>query len=361
MVLTLDKLFSDNTVLKAVIDRVLQTTVDTPNWRRYLDFEQTSSRFFKTYVGTVTGVVMGSVIDRNSRKPLRERRNLGTGIGEVAVLGNSYQMDNDRLDMLKLLVDRFNSAGQGQGQVMTEIIDYVADDIRQLTLAPHKRMDYVVGQLRSTGKAEVKLGDNKDGIELIDIELPVITKTPIATDKNNLVTYLQGQIQSLRATIGQFGVMEMTQSTFNNRIATTAEFQSMYKMILGTSEIAVSGGLVTAPMANQLLTGIGLPNIRIVEEYVVKEDGTSVNAFANDRIALLRQDKIGKMMWHTPYEITDPVPNKTYTQLEGGHFISTRRTDEGRFTEYMAEWMPNITEPNKIAIIDLSKLDTPVG
>jgi len=357
MVLTLDKLFNDPMVIKAVIDRVNQTTLDTVFWKRYLDFEQSNSRLFKTYFGTVTGVTMGSIISKNGKKPLRERRNLGSGTGEVAPIGNRYQMDNDRLDMVKTLIDKFNAAGAGQPAVMTEIINYIADDIRQCTLAPHKRMDYVVGLLRSTGTASVNIANNKDGIELIDIVLPVIEKKPASTDKATLVTYIQKQVQSLKATIGTFSVMEMTQTTFNNRIATCTEFQSMYKMILGSSELAVSGGLLSAAMANQLLVGIGLPPIRIVEEYVVKEDGTSVNTFADDRIALLISDKIGKMVWHQPYEVTDPVPNKVYTGLEGGHFISTQRTDEGRFTEYMAEWMPNIANPNKIVIINLDDLD----
>jgi len=357
MILTLDKIFNDNVVLKAIIDRVIQTETDRIYWQRYLDFEFTSSRLFKTYIGTVTGVTMGSVIDKNGNKPIRERRNLGSGVGEVASLGNRFQLDNDRLDIVRELINKFNSAGNGQPAVLTEIINFLSDDIRQCTLAPHKRMDYIVGQLRSTGKASVKLADNPRGIELIDLELPVIKRTPESTDKTNLVTYLQTQIQALRPTVGTFGIMEMTRTTFNKRIAKSAEFQSAYKMILGNAEIAVAGGIITDSMANQLLTGIGLPPIRIVEEYVVDEQGTAKNSFADDRIALLRQDKIGKMMWHTPYEITDPVPNKVYTGLQGGHFISTKRTDEGRFTEYMAEWMPNISEPNKIVIFDLDNLD----
>lgn len=357
MILTLDKIFNDNVVLKAMIDRVTQTETDRIYWQRYLDFEYTSSRFFKTYFGSVTGVTMGSIIDKNSGKPIRERKNLGSGIGEVAVLGNKFQLDNDRLDTVRELINKFNAAGQGQPAVMTEIINFLADDIRQCALAPHKRMDYIIGQLRSTGKASVKLADNPQGIELIDLELPVVTKTPASTDKANLISYLQRAVQELRPTLGTFSVMEMTRTTFNNRIAKSSEFSNAYKMILGNSEIAVSGGVITDSMANQLLTGIGLPAIRIVEEYVVDEQGTTKSCFADDRISLLRQDKIGKMMWHTPYEITDPIPNKVYTGLQGGHFISTQRTDEGRFTEYMAEWMPNISEPNKIVVFDLDNLD----
>jgi hypothetical protein len=110
MVLTLDKLFNDPNIVKAIIDRVMQTRLDTIYWKRYLDFEQTMSRTFKTYLGTVTGVTAGSIIDRNSNKPIRERRALGQGYGEVAYLGDRYQMDNDRLDQLKSLIDKYNQA-----------------------------------------------------------------------------------------------------------------------------------------------------------------------------------------------------------------------------------------------------------
>lgn len=356
MILTLNKLFNDASIVSAIIDRVNQTKSDTVYWKKYLDFEQTTSRLFKTYLGTVTGVTMGSIIDRNSNKPLRERKTLGSGVGEVAYLGNSFQLDNDRLDTINELIKKYNSKGSNSASVLNQIIDFLADDVRQATLAPHKRMDYVLGQLRSTGTASVKVADNPDGIELLDIELPVQKFTAQTGDKDTLINFIKDKVEGLTASVGSFTTMEMTRKTFNKRIVNTTAFQNAYKMILGSSEIAVNGGLITDGMANQLLTGIGLPAIRLVEEYVVKEDGTTVNSFADDKISLLPSEKLGKMMWHTPYEITDPIPNKVYTRLEGGHYISTQRTEEGRFLEYGAEWMPNIANPNKIAIIDTEQL-----
>ena len=167
MKLTLEVLFNDPNVVKAVIDRSVATQQDEIFWKRYLDFEETKSRVFKTYLGTVTGVTAGSVIDRNSNKPLRERKSLGSGYGEVAYLGDRYQMDNDRLDMIKSLIDKFNSARSAdQASAMNAIIDYIVDDVRQIRLAPHKRMDIVVGDLRSNGKASVTLADNPQGIAL---------------------------------------------------------------------------------------------------------------------------------------------------------------------------------------------------
>lgn len=356
MILTVELLFKSPAIMSAVIDRVVQTEQDVIFWKRYLDFEETKSRVFKTHIGTSVGVKMASVIDRNSGKPIRERKSLGSGYGEVAFLGNAFQLDNDRLDMLNELINKYNEAGKNKGAVMNEIIDFLVDDIRQCTLAPHKRMDYVVGQLRSTGRAEVKLGDNPQGIEMIDIELPVKHLKPSSSNKNNFIEYIKDAVEGMRNVVGTFAVMEMTRKTFNSRIVASKAFQDSYKIQMGTSEIAMKGGLITETMANQLIVGIGLPPIRLVDEYVTKEDGTSVNSFADERIALLPTQKLGKMKWHLPYEAKDPVPTKTYTQLEGGHFIATQRTDEGRFTEFGAEWIPDFNQPNKIAIIDTSKM-----
>lgn len=358
MKLTLDILFNDPNVVKAIIDRTMATEQDKIGWKTYLDFEETKARVFKTYLGTQTGVTAGSIIDRNAEKPLRQRRSLGSGVGEVAYLGDRYQLDNDRLDMLRSLIDKFNvSRAADQTAAMNAIIDYIVDDMRQLRLAPHKRMDLVVGELRSSGKATVNNANNPNGIELIDIDLPVTKITPTVADKSNFISYLKAEVERLRPTLGRFSVMEMSRSTFNKNIVGSAEFQNTYKMIMSGAQVALSGGLITPDMANAVFSGIGLPSIRIIDDMVAKEDGTSEQVFKDNRITLLPQDKIGKMMWHEPYEITDPVPNKTYTRLEGGMWISNWRDKEGRYNEYGCEWIPNFTAPNKIAIFDLDTMN----
>ena len=358
MKLTLDILFNDPNVVKAIVDRSMATEQDKIFWRDYLDFEETKSRIFKTYLGTQTGVTAGSIIDRNAEKPLRQRRSLGSGVGEVAYLGDRYQLDNDRLDTLKSLIDKFNaSRASDQTAAMNTIIDFIVDDVRQLRLAPHKRMDLVLGSLLSTGTASVKNADNPNGVELVDIELPVNLVTPTTADKGNFVSYIKGADEKLRPIVGRFSTMLMTRSTFNKNIVGSSEFQNTYKMIMSGSQVALSGGLITSDMANSVFSGIGLPAIRIIDDMVAMEDGTSQQLFKDNRITLIQQDKLGKMMWHEPYEITDPVPNKTYTRLEGGMWISNWRDKEGRYNEYGCEWIPNIAAPNKIAIFDLDTMN----
>jgi hypothetical protein len=356
--LTIEKLFNDVSIVRAVIDRVLALGLDTIFWQRYLTFEETRSRVFKAYYGSVTGVTAGSVIGKNSNKPLRERKTLGSGIGEVAYLGDRYQLDNDRLDTLKALIDKFNIAGTASQQAaLNDIINYIVDDLRQVMLAPHKRMDIVLGELRSDGKATVKNDDNPQGIELLDMELPVERVTPSVPDGVKFISYLKTLIEGLAVKIGRFSVMEMSRSTFNKNIVGSAEFGDYFKMIFSGREYSVSAGLITSDMATQVFSGIGLPNIRIVEDLVAKEDGTNVQVFKDNRITLLQSDNIGRMMWHQPYEASDPIPGKTYTYLNGGMWISNIRTEEGRFMEYGAEWIPNITAPQKMVIVDLDTMN----
>ncbi|MEG0033674.1 MAG: hypothetical protein RR689_05140, partial [Mucinivorans sp.] len=145
--------------------------------------------------------------------------------------------------------------------------------------------------------------------------------------------------------------------TFNKNIVGASEFASTYKMLMGNAEFAMGGGLMTEAMASQVFTGIGLPAIRIVEDMVALTDGTNKQCFKDNRITLLPQDKIGKMRWHEPYEVSDPIPGKTYTRSEGGMYISNIRTDEGRFTEYGAEWIPEISAPQKLTIFDLDTMN----
>lgn len=205
MNLTIQTLFTDPQIVNAVIDRVLQTRLDRIYWQQYGSFLETKTRVFKTYLGTVTGVMAGSIIGKNDQKPIRERRSLGSGYTEIAYLGDRYQMDIERLSQLQDILDKFNAANTAdQRTILNEIIDFIFDDYRQILLAPHKRMDIVVGELLMTGKAKVHLADNKENIEVLDIDLPFHFITPEASEKDKFISYLKEQIEALKVKYGFF-------------------------------------------------------------------------------------------------------------------------------------------------------------
>lgn len=367
MLLTIQTLFNDPNVVSATIDRVLQQGLDRIYWKQYLTFRRTTTRIFKDYLGTVTGVVAGSINSRYGEKPIRERRSIGSGYGEIAYLGDAYQMDVERLSELQDLIDKFNEAKTAdQVTVMNDIIQFIADDYRQIILAPHKRMDIVVGSLLMTGKAEVKNKDNNaDGIDVLNIDLPFHFVTPQKSDvisdgKNYFIKYLQKQVHKLQATYGKFQKMVMSRETFIKDIQGSSEFGETFKMVLPGQQFNLATGLLTSQMASTVLTGIGLPAIDIKEDYVEEQDGTNKQIYADDRITLLPSDNIGWMRHHTPYEATDPVAGRAYQpvgQDNGQMLISNYRDKNGRYMEYTAEWIPQIASPNKIVNFDLSTLN----
>lgn len=359
MMLTIYTLFNDPNIVSAVIQRVLQTRKDTIYWQQYLDFRRTTTRVFKDYIGQVTGVMAGSINSRYGEKPIRERRNIGSGYGEIAYLGDRYQISIDRLSELQDLVDKFNAAkAADQVTAMQDIVNFIYDDYRQVLLAAHKRMDIVVGSLLMTGKAQVKnKDDNAGGIDLLDIELPFKFIIPEAGAKANFITYLQQQINELKATYGNFPKMIMSRGTFVKNIIGSSEFGDKFKMQLTGNEMYMSTGLITSQLASTVFTGIGLPTIEIKEDYVLDQSGKNVQIYADDHITLLPQDKVGYMRFHTPYEAIDGVPGRNYTQADGDMLISGYKDGNGRYLEYTAEWIPQIANPNQIVNIDLTTMN----
>lgn len=359
MMMTIHTLFNDPQIVNAVIQRVLQTRKDAIYWQEYLTFRQTTTRVFKDYIGTVTGVMAGSINSQYGKKPIRERRDIGSGYGEIAYLGDRYQISIDRLSDLQDLVDKYNAAKTAdQVAAMRDIIDFIYDDYRQVLLAAHKRMDIVVGSLLMTGAATVKnKDDNAAGVDLLDIQLPFKVIEPETGDKANFITYLQRTINSLRADYGVFTKMIMSRSTFVKNIIGSAEFGNKFKMQLTGNEMYLSTGLVTSDIASQVFTGIGLPRIEIKEDYVKDQTGRNVPIYADDRITLLPQDRVGYMRWHTPYEATDPTPNRNYRAADGGMLVCGYKDDNGRYLEYTAEWIPQIENPNLIVNFDLTKMN----
>jgi len=367
MMLTIETLFNDPNIVGAIINRVNQTRKDAIYWQQYLDFRRTTTRVFKDYIGSVQGVMAGSINSQFGEKPIRERRSIGNGYGEVAYLGDAYQMSVDRLSDLKDLIDLYNTArSQDQNDAIQEIINFLYDDYRQVLLAAHKRMDLVVGSLLMKGSAIVKNKDaavsEQDAAEFLNIELPFNTLTPETSDvvvdsKMYFITYLQTTIQKLIPDYGRYQKMIMSRGTFVKYIIGSAEFNDKFKMVLGNNSFYLNPGLITSEMASNVFTGLGLPAIEIKEDYVKNQQGVNTAVYEDGYITFLPQDKIGYMRHHEPYEGTDPVPGRNYVAGGDGQLlISNYRDKEGRYMEYTAEWIPQISNPNLITNIDLVNL-----
>nr|DAR71994.1 MAG TPA: major capsid protein [Caudoviricetes sp.] len=371
MLLTIDALLNNAAFIKAVIDRALVTMgeLDKVFWKDYLVYQKANpDGSFKTYMGTQVGVIAGTVIDRYAGKPVRKRHALNRGFGEVACLGDAYQMDNTRLERLNWLIEEYNTLSIQSSNTdainakKDEIVNFLVDDIRQCMLAPMKRLDIMLGELRFNGSTKVNGKENEKGVSVDTVKLPIHTKQAASSDKDNILTWLETEfVDKVRSKGMLFSTAEMNRHTFNTRIASSKEFQSKFTMKFGDMEFN-TGGIVTPDMVNRLIESVGMPwRIHVKDEYVQVSENEMVNAVPDDKISFLPimgDAKLGFMRWKKPYEMADKVNDgRAYQEIEDGKgFISSKRTDEGRFMEYGFEAIPDINIPNKMAIADLSKL-----
>lgn len=354
MQLTLETLFSEPRIINAVIDRTMQARQDTIHWKRYLTPHESMATTFATYLGTTSQVIAGSMIDPHSKKPLRQRRGIRKGAGTIGTFGDAFQIDNARLDLLLELVKKYN--GSQDAAILNEIVDFLMDDWRDVLLAPMFAIDKMIGDARSRGIYQVNL----NGGEYEEINLPVMKVTPTSQDLGSFVTWYRDQLEAFADKGMSFTVAQLTAKTFHNKIVKSKEFVNTFILKRGALDINPAS-VVTVDMANELIraAGIDVP-FEIVNERVTLPGGKSYKSFADNAMCLLPQDNLGTLEFYKSDEWSDPVPNRTYTQAEGGAvLISSYRTEEGRFLEYQANMAPNLRLPHKMAIVDLSNDPTP--
>lgn len=125
---------------------------------------------------------------------------------------------------------------------MRDIVDFIYDDYRQVLLAPHKRMDIIVGSLLMTGAASVKnKDDNAGGIDLLNIDLPFKFIKPDTEDKDYFVTYLQQKLNELKSIYGTFPKMIMSRGTFFELKKTTITKPDGSVLVTTTTKVTGKG------------------------------------------------------------------------------------------------------------------------
>lgn len=359
MVYTIDSILSNPAFVTTVINRAMVTlnNADAIDWTRYLTPAGTNpDGTFKTFSGNQTAVVVGSFIDKNSNKPIRKRHAMKQGMGEVNALGEAYQMDNARLDELQILVDTLNRLGNTQA--MEDVVNFLADDFRQCVLAPNKRVDLMLNDLKFYGKAESNAKVDEKGVKLMTITLPFKEGKnlfiPTSENKGSFLSFLENILPTLRQNGSDATIMEMSRTTFRKCIVGDDEFAKNFIAKFGSAQFN-PGSLASPDMFNQLFENLQIPLIVRLKAVDVKLQDNSILATVPDyKISLLPAGNIGHLRHRRPYELSDRIPGKTYTVLDNDLFIATERTKEGRMMEYGSEWIVDINQPNRMGIIDLS-------
>lgn len=361
MIYTIEQLLANPVFIQTVINRAIVTMneMDRVLWPTYLDPAGTNpDGTFKTFSGNVSAVIVGSFIDKNAKKPVRSRKSMSKGMGEVGDLGESYQMDNDRLDQLQVLVDTLNRLGRQED--MEAIVNFLVDVFRQCYLAPNKRMDLMLFDLMFTGKASVRSNVDGGGVKINEITLPFKAGknklTPTAGDKNTFISWLLNALPTLRQAGCDGTVLKMSRTTFTKYIAGCAEFKESFLTKVQNFEVNAGTALISPTIVNNVFDSLQIPfRISLDEALIRLQDDTILNAVPDNKIAILPSNlKVGKLRHKRVYEMGDQIPGKSYVDMGNDLFIATQRTEEGRFMEYGCKWIVDVDQSNRMGLLDLS-------
>lgn len=347
----------------AFIDERMKLSTYAPAWEREMDTDYSASKSFNEYVGEYSAAFAASVIEKNASKPLQNMPNLGQITGVLGRYGDLFQMDNDRLDHVLYLEDRYrnragNMTSEQKKTEFNKVLKYLFEPFERAAVAPHKRIDQLYYGGLSTGKLTVTLTNNPNGVQWdLDLGVPTVNLASTSviwstTGTSKPIQDITARVLAMRAAGKNVVKIQMNNTTFQ-KMASSTSFNGIFSIEIGKTRVSPSG-IVTKDMVNQYLEAAGMPPIEIVDVFILQSNGTAVNAFADDRVVFRTEAAAAKLIIADPLESKDPHPNKVYSTWKD-NLISQYRTENGRFVEYEMWALPVFTGRTDMTIM---KVDT---
>lgn len=359
---------NDQDNFDAFISENMRLSSYVPLWKSEVsDVEYTSTKNFSTYTASYSAAMVASIIEKNAEKPITEMEALGLINGSISRMGDRFQLDNDRLERLFEMEDRFrrrdtNFTQEKRQSEYAKIVKFLFDPYEKAAIAPHKRLDMLYFEGLSDSTFTVNLANNPQGIQLstpIDLGIQKYGVSVVwnagNADTMKGIEDIKAVCNALKAKGRIVTRLRMTENTFN-KLQASAQFNAQVKMTLGTLQVAPVG-LLPLPLVNQYLTGLQLPPISIEEHYVSNRDRTLVNMFKDDRVVFQCAPTVAKMMVSDPLELRAPLPNRKYSSYED-NLISMYINETGRFTEYEMWGLPVFDDTDNLAIMKVDTLQS---
>ncbi len=311
-------LFGDyTTALQFIIDNRL-ASFRTPWYSRYFPFAPPQVGLdFTSVIGRARIEAAASVVDRDSKTPLRSRAALEKLSGEIPAIKEMLPMNETEyrnyIILRNMQVDdttRRNAA-----------LDLIFNDTRIVGESVHKRLDILCLQAVSTGKVNIGVTNNPDGLAIgeIDLLMPAANKknaavswatsasaTPI-TDITNAVNDAMGKGIS-------FEKILMDRPTF----LLFSRAKEVIDSLISYNQLQKGASIATLERVNEYLVANQLPFIEVVDVPVgVEKDGriTTMRPFETTNVSFIPSGSLGVIKNATAMESMQPVQHVTYASF----------------------------------------------
>jgi hypothetical protein len=355
---TMVQLAEDSKAFQLLIDPIAET-FDVPVWDRYMSYKFTPNLDWRSILGVVEAVPTASVIDFSSGKPLAVRPSMSKLNGELATLGNKYQMSKREQRDFMNLQDNVGNLGIDP----TVLIDFLVPDLRRAVLGPHKTLGMWTLEAISTGQMTLTNVNNPKGVIWnAALDWGVEKETVVTVWNGNPTTAVP--LTDIRTVVEEwsdkgvnFNLMKMSRTTFNLMTATT-QFKEAYGLEIkkGDTVVQVSNNqFLRLEKVNVFLESVDLPMIEIVNDpfTVEAKDGTTsvIRPFADNRVSFSVDNDYGELYWTYANESRSPNKVKTYATSNNVLISKYMDVDGNEFTEGEFTAFPVLNKVKQIAIM----------
>ena len=355
---TIVKLLEESKAFQLLIDNIKEV-FEQPIWKKYLTDKFTLSLDWRAILGVMENSPAASVIDFSSGKPLAVRPTASKLSGELATMGNKYQMSKREIRELMELQDNIGKFGINAN----DLVNFLFPDLQRATLGPHKQVDRLFLEAISTGKMSLTNIVNPKGVKwdtdldwgiaqaktIGDVWATSATATPL-TDIRTIVDEWEEKGVS-------FKIMKMSRPTYNLMVNTT-EFKDAFSLELGSGSkkiTALKNQFLSVDSVNALMESIDLPMIEIMKDvvYIEGKDGesTGIRPFADNRVSFSADNNYGEMLRTYSNEERNPNKIKSYAKAENVLISKYMDNDGNEVTESEFNAFPVINKLKHIAIL----------
>ncbi|MHA4844418.1 major capsid protein [Flavitalea antarctica] len=316
---------------------------------------------FTSVVGASRIEAVASVVDRDSKTPLRSRPDLTKYSGEIPVVKEMFAMKESDLREFRMM----EALSLDPAAKKNQILDYIWNDTKKVGNAAYKRIDMMTLEAISTGFISLSVATNPDGIVLanpIDLLMPSANKTNAAftwataatatplTDINAVIAL--GKARGV--TYSKILMSDSLWNKFNKAVEVIDTMKGYFyagKLGNGFNPIALS----TLDNVNTFLSANRLPVVEIVDQvFGVESDGVIgvVRPFNDNKASFIPAGNLGTIKNAYAMEELNKVANVSYAKF-GSALISKWNENEPLQEWTKAEWnaFPSIDSIDSIHIL----------
>lgn len=323
------------TQLQVVIDRSLDRFA--PLWYpRYFSWAPPQTTLtFTSAIGRSRIEAAASIVNRDSKTPLRARAQLEKYNGEIPAIREMFQMkESDFRNFLALQALNVDDATKRQ-----QLLDYLFNDVKFVGDSAHKRLDMMVLEAISTGKISLTVTNNPDGLVLdnaLDLLMPSTNKSNSTTSWDAATTAkpiddITDVVNSGQERGISFAKILMSRSLFLK----FAACKSVTDSLIGFNQLQRGAAVATLAKVNDYLQANLLPPIEIVDVPIgVEKNGviSTIRPFSDKAASFIPAGNLGEIKNAIPIEQFRKVSKVSYATYN--HALISKWSENEPFAEW---------------------------